>query len=257
MHQVKLAFGFLILVLSFSLPVFSQTEDQELDTIEAEIKKTETKKSEEQKEKERAADLKVDNLADLSKLSAFSDIAVMQRRYMPKTGRFQMNAGLSTMVNDPWNTSLGVNVRGSYNFTEMWGIEGQGFFMSTSQSVAAQDLFSQHNVNAKTSFGALSSYYGAHILWTPFYGKISLFNLRIIPFDMYFTAGGGTTNLDGGPVSTAPTFSVGTGQIFALSRSAAFRWDLTWNMYSIPSGSINNILLSFGASLYIPEATYR
>lgn len=259
MHQVKLSLVFLILSFTFSGQVFAQSEDQELDTIEAEIKKSEVKVNETQKERHEkdVADIKVETLSDLSKLSEFNDIAVMQKRYMPKTGRFQMNAGFATIVNDPWNQSVGANVRAAYNLTEQWGLEGQGFFMSTQQSTAATELLSQHRINAKTSFGALSSYYGANVMWTPLYGKISLFNSRIIPFDMYFSAGGGTTNLDGGPAATAPTFSMGTGQIFALTRSVAFRWDITWNMYTVPSGSVNNLLMSFGASLYIPEASYR
>jgi outer membrane beta-barrel protein len=161
------------------------------------------------------------------------------------------------MVNDPWNSSIGLNLRGAYGLSEAWGLELQGFFMSTNQSQAGQELSAQHGVNSKTSFGSLASYYGGNVMWTPMYGKLSLFNKRIIQFDMYFTLGGGVTNLDGGPTSSASTISLGTGQILALTRALAFRWDLTWNMYTVASGSVNNLILSFGSSFYIPEAKYR
>jgi len=269
MLQVQTIIAFLFFSLLINFPVFAESEDQDLDTIEAEIKNVEVKATEEVRsqsqtqeqeknsEKEPVPEVKIETISDLSKLSEFSDVAVMQRRYMPKTGRFQMNVGLSSMVNDPWYTSVGANLRAAFGLTEQWGLEAHGFFMSTTATTAAQDLFGQHAIQASQSFGALRSYFGGHIMWTPIYGKLSLFNARIIPFDMYFTLGGGTSQLDGGQTSTAPTFSLGTGQIFALTRSTAFRWDLTINNYAVSNGSVNNLLLSFGASFYIPEASYR
>jgi outer membrane beta-barrel protein len=251
---------FLVMLMTYlPMPMWAQDgDDHELDVIEAEIQRPPPVEKPAEVEVKAPEPTKVDAVTDLSKLSSFSDVAVMQRKYMPKTERFQFNTGISSTVNDPWNSSFGLNLRSAYGFNEAWGIELQGLFMTTNQSIAAQELQTQHTVvNVKSSFGSLVSYYGGHVMWTPMYGKLSLFNKRIIQFDMYFTAGGGITNMDGGPVSSAPTVSFGTGQILALTRSVAFRWDLTWNMYTTPNGTVSNLFLNFGSSFYLPEAEYR
>lgn len=245
-------------ILIQSLSSFAQEDDRDLDQIEAEIKKVEIKASQNNsaKDEKEVPDVKVENLSDLSKLQPFSEVSVMQKRYMPKSMRFQLFGGFAAQVNDPWNNVMGGNLRASFGITEAWGIEATSYFLSYNSSQAAQDLYTNHNVNAK-SFGVSTGYTGGQVMWTPIYGKLSLLNKRIIPFDMYFSAGGGTTTLEGSTVASASTTSLSTGQIFALTKSVSFRWDLTWNMYSMPIGTVNSLLLTFGAGWYIPEAGYR
>ena len=117
---------------------------------------------------------------------------------------------------------------------------------------------------------AKNNYLGLDAVWTPIYGKMSLFNRRIVPFDMYFSLGAGQTGLTNAKVSSATSFHVGTGQIFAMSKGIGLRWDLSWNFYnatpqpstgvtSTPPGEsqFNNLLLTIGASFFFPEAKYR
>ncbi len=246
-------------------------DDRDLDQIEAEIKKNEVipppasalpvapaKESSATVTKETSPpEIKVETLSDLSKLQPFSEISVLQRRYMPKSGRVQFFGGLSDIVNDPWNSNSGFNLRAAYGLTEAWGIEVVDYFMSSTPSQAATNLLAQHNVNAQ-SFGVTSGFVGGYVMWTPIYGKMSFSTEKIVPFDMYFNFGSGNTSLSGvGVPSSVSGPSVGTGQVFAITRSVGFRWDLTWNMYTLPSGSTNNLLLTFGANWYFPEASYR
>jgi outer membrane beta-barrel protein len=246
-------------------------EDRDLDQIEAEIKKheirptTPTNTVDKDNAKETTIeDAKVENLSDLSKLQPFSEVSVMQRRYMPKSGRFQLYGGLSDMVNDPWNTTTGLNLRAAYGFTETWGLEFSGYFLGSNPSQAAQALLSQQNVSAQ-SFGTSTGNFGAYIMWTPIYGKMSFTTKKIVPFDMYFTLGAATTSLTApAPVAgtaavpaSASGVSAGFGQIYSITRSVGFRWDLTWNSYTLPSGGVNNLLLTFGANWYFPEVNYR
>lgn len=253
---LRLQLVFLVIFLSFySLSVFAINEDQDLDQIEAEIKKTELKRETNVNEKD-TQEIKVDTYSDLSKLQPFSEVAVLQKRFLPKTGRVQFFGGLGLGMNDPWNNSIETNLRLAYGFTESMGLELAAYFMNTSASQAAQDLQAQHGVSANI-FAKTASYNGAQFMWTPIYGKFSLEEKRIIPFDMYFSFGGGTSVVEGSSLGSASTISVSTGQIFALSRAAAFRWDLTLNSYSLPNGAISNLMLTFGGSYYIPEAPYR
>jgi len=260
-------------LISKAQPVRAQAsdagEDQNLDQIEAEIKKNEPKitpapvvpitkdnSSGEAKEVP-PPDIKIETLSDLSHLQPFSEVSVLQRRYMPKSGRVQFFSGVSDMINDPWNTTTGINLRAAYGLTETWGIEVSDSFLGSSPSQSATSLFSQNNLNAQ-QFGTATGYLGAYIMWTPIYGKLSFSTKKIVPFDMYFSVGGGSTSLTGpGVPASASGVSMAMGQIFAITRSVGFRWDLTWNTYSIPTGGMNNILLTLGANWYFPEASYR
>jgi outer membrane beta-barrel protein len=275
--------GFLLSTALFVLTHFvaqhtwAQEEDSlenatDVDQIEAELQKRTAKTP----TPETAApaptpdkEEKLEDFSGLGKLAPFSEISVIQKRYLPKTGRFQFFGGLANVVNDPWFMGIGLDARAAYHFTETWSIEGTGVFLSTSQREAIKDLYEQHAVKTDSIITA-KGYYGASVVWNPIYGKMGLFNRRIIPFDMYFAFGGGSTAVDGGTGGT--TLHFGTGQIFALSKAMGFRWDFSWNNFSATptqtdaqkaaniqpsSQSFNNLLLTFGVSFFFPEAKYR
>lgn len=206
-------------------------------------------------------EVEVKGVADLSSLSEFKDIAVIQKRYLPKSGRFEGFGGLNGILNDKFFLSFGANLRLAYYFNERWAIEGQGMIISTAENSATKDL-KKHGVQT-INFVSPTNYYGADVKWTPLYGKMSFMNRKITPFDLYLSAGGGITNTNQG--GSEPTIHFGTGQIFAFTKSAAFRWDFSWNFYSATSGVVgakqnstyNNLFLTVGASFFFPEATYR
>ncbi|MBC7372348.1 MAG: outer membrane beta-barrel domain-containing protein, partial [Bdellovibrionaceae bacterium] len=110
------------------------------------------------------------------------------------------------------------------------------------------------------SFGFPKNYFGLDAKYTPFYGKMSWMNKKIIPFEHYFTAGLGNTTVSTG--GSGATFHVGTGQNFALSKRFAVNWDFSMMAYSAKSTdgtvqSFNDLMLTVGMSFFYPEATYR
>ena len=190
----------------------------------------------------------------------FKDVAVIQRRFLPKTSRFELYPNMGLVVNNSffWNTIL--SARFGYNFSEQWGIEGTFAFISSTARKVTDDL--EDNLNVEIADIVIpEGYYGADIKWSPLYGKLGLSGNTIVPFDMYFSLGGGLTQTN---QETAP-FSIhaGTGQIFAISKAFAFRWDLSFYHYSTDtrggtiSGSFTDLYLSMGVSLFFPKATYR
>lgn len=228
----------------------------DVDQIEAELERKAAKKnSPDVPEKEE----KLEDFSGLSKLAPFSEISVIQRRFLPKTKRFELFGGFANVVNDPWFQGMGADLRFGYHFTEEWGIEATGVFLSVTERQAIKDLYKEHGVRTDSVIST-KGYTGAAIVWNPIYGKMGLFNRRIVPFDMYFSLGGGSTKVDGG--TGGSTIHFGTGQIFALTKAVGFRWDFSWNTFSATptTGSaqnFNNLLLTFGASFFFPEAKYR
>ncbi len=219
-------------------------------------------RAEEQQQQQEAkpADLQVKELSDLAKLAPFADVAMIQKRYLPRTGRFEAYIAAATILNDAFFTTIGGDGRLAYYFTERYGVELQAMKMFSSDRRTTKDL--RESSVATTSFVQPTSYFGLDFKWSPVYGKMTYRNRRIIHFDMYFSAGGGSTSHSQG---SSPTVHVGTGQNFALTKSMTFRWDFSLNMYSATStvgtsrgsSSYQNLFLGAGVSWFFPEASYR
>lgn len=252
-------------------PTIKQTEnDAEIEAAPEATITTKKKVIESEPETEVAEESKaekVENLTDLNKLAPFREISVIQKKYLAKTERFQIFAGLGMTTNSPWFLNLGTKVAFAYHLTESFGVELTGTFLSNTEREVAKEIRENNNLEPE-KFVNTKSYLGADLMWVPIYGKISYLNNRIVPFDMYFALGGGTSNTNS-QEGNVPTFHVGTGQIFALSKSMAFRWDYSWTIYqatpiagttagAAPSkNSYNDLILTAGLSFFFPEANYR
>lgn len=208
-------------------------------------------------------DVKVNELKDLSRLSAFREVSVIQKKYLPKTERFQFYAGLGTTTNTPWFLNYGAKLNLAYHFTETVGLELSGMFLASSEREVAKEIRDNNGLKPE-QFIYTTGYYGLDLMWAPIYGKLSNLDGGIVPFDMYFSLGGGTskTNSSEGDV---PTLHVGTGQIFAITKAIAFRWDYSLNIFqatpvaggSAAKGSYNDLILTAGVSFFFPEASER
>lgn len=256
-----------VLFLALAMPLASKAQsgdNEELNIIEMEIDREAPKPEAAVPPTDGYTEAKpVDNtLSDfsgLTGLSPFGEVSVIQRRYMPKTGRFQLFGGLTTITNDPFFMTFGGVAKAGYFLTEKWGVEFNYFALSTSTRSVTEDLKDQHNVGTENLVYP-KSYMGLDVMYVPIYGKMSWFNETIVPFDMYFSAGYGTTNTQNG--ENPGTIHLATGQIFSISKSYAFRWDFSWNFFDAKgiggeTGSFNNLFLTVGMSWFFPEANYR
>ena len=236
-----------------------EAASKDIDQIENEIESKAKKENRQVEQKQSSAPSKLEDFSGLGRLAPFSEISIIQKRFLPKTKRFQFFAGLTGIMNDPWYFSAGGDARLSYNFTEAWGLELQADALSNSQREAIKELHDENGVNTDSIITS-KAYYGASIVWSPIYGKMGMLNRRIVPFDMYFAVGGGTTQVDNG--TGGSTIHLGTGQVYGVSKGFGLRWDFTWNMVNATptngtAQTFNNIMLSFGASFFFPEANYR
>lgn len=202
---------------------------------------------------------KLTDFSGLTHLAPFSEISVIQKRFLPKTNRLQFTGAFSTITNNPWFFTAGVSLKLAYYFTEAWGLEGVYNAMSSSQRQSAQELHDNNTVNAD-SFGFPKNYFGLDAKYTPFYGKMTWLNKKIVPFEHYFTIGGGSTSVSTG--GSGPTLHFGTGQNFALSKRFSVNWDFSMMNYAAKSSdgtnqSFSDLLLTVGVSFFYPEASYR
>ncbi len=244
----------------------AQAQDGSDDDIEAlfdeEAQRTERSRDKKSSDRSsrRAKDQEIKELSGLVKLAPFDDVAIIQKRFLPKTGRFEFFGGGSTNLNDAFFFNIGVVGRAGYYITEDWGLEALFMYLGTEKRDVTKDLKDQKGV-LTDSLVSPEAYYGLDLKWSPIYGKYSLLDSEIVPFDLYFSVGLGVTQTN--QESSPLTVHLGTGQIFAISKSFALRWDFSWNFYTTTSSVTgkdeltDNLFITIGASFFFPEAKYR
>ncbi len=253
-----------ILMLLNPVLILAQSDDSSVESLydKFDDKQIRRSKRKEKKRRRNFDDIQGNNLSQIYKLEPFNDIAVIQRRYLPKTGRFEFSLSGMSGMNNAFFNNLGIGARFSYHFYEEWGVELDYFTFSASKRDVTKSLEKR---SVKTSsLVTAKSYVGASLKWAPIYGKMSFLNKSIVPFDMHFLVGGGQAKTEGQSVAA---FHAGTGQTFAISKSMAVRWDLVFNFYQpeVTSTSTNEVkkqsqtdlYFAIGWSMFFPEASYR
>lgn len=227
---------------------------------------------------EKPPEVKVNKLENLNQLKTFEDVAVIQKRYLPKTQRFEGNFNAAANINDSFFSAYGLGAGLTYNFNEKFSAEFVFKWFSVSNSKASNQLLERGIVT--NGMVATEMFYGVDLRWTPIYGKFSYFDKKIIPFDHYFSIGLGQTQLEAGSSTSNTnirvealddpiTLRISTGEVFALTKWMAFRWDVSWHFMqpevrttrnatsTVTDDLQNNLFLSFGLSFFFPEAKYR
>ena len=207
--------------------------------------------------------LKAKKLSDLVHLSPFSDVAVIQRRFMPKTDRVSASLLSTFTLSSEFFLNPGVAGNLSYHFLEKHGVELSGYYVLTFDRGVTVDL-AKIGADVSEEFPIARGFVGLNYIWVPVYGKIALYNKRILAFDTFFNLGAGMSGVKrkgSSQVIWEPAFVLGMGQIFAITRDVGLRWDLrwhsTWETQSLAMSFLNDILFSVGLSYYYPSAGSR
>jgi len=207
-----------------------------------------------------------ENVDSLSALEEAKDIAVIQKKYLEKTGRWELWGAGAIALNSQYFNFLGLNAKAAYHFNERWAVEGQFMFLSDLEKSITEGLKNDQAIQT-TDIVTPTSYYGINLRWSPIYGKMTLREKTINPFELYFTGGVGFTNTDDG--QSAFTLSGGLGQVYPMSKNTTFRWALTFQNFSANAkgdlkGQIrgqevrsNFLYVSAGVSVYFPFSEKR
>ena len=243
---------------------------------------------------EKIKQIQIKDLSDLQKLTPFKSLSVIQKRYLPKTFRGELNLSISSIINHTFlyfgglSGRLGFFVREDHGF----GLEGFGHFPLL--KFVARDLIVRGEEEGKEGEGITpyinvmpQFYAGAYYKWSPIFGKFSVIDKKIIYFDTYMTLGGGVMKVipngclwadqqvkkqgykgikDFCPQTIYPdinpTVSLSVGQMFAITQDWAFNWELKGLGIFLrgSDGLIKwpwHIDFSVGMNYYFPGAKYR
>lgn len=234
-------------------------DEDELVIVESVLEKntpTRVRKAKPQQVQPRDSEFK--NMSELSGLAPFNEISVLQKKFMPKSSRFEIHGGYNLIANNPFFNISGFQFKLGYYFSERLGIEAAYRSLVTSDSQEAKDLRSIQGVSTR-NLSTVQSGISYSINYSPVYGKISWFDKKIIPFDHFFTLGYAITQTQNENVGG---IQLGTGQLFSWSKSVGFRWDIVWNSYTATtsigvSNTVQDLYVSAGVSYFFPEANYR
>ena len=224
---------------------------------------------------------------ELRQLVLFDDIVVIQRRFLPKVSRFEFHPNIKWIINDPFHYHFMFSGQLGYHFSEYLGAEIFGGYVWGPNRKVTNDLKKNLSINV-TNVVFPKWLYGLSFKWSPFYGKFGGVGASILPFDMYFSVGGGMSRLNttvdseisgsGSNIyscnANAVTVKLETGQLIPFSKSGALRWNIGWflhpkifewtcdrnlqalNLSNLPKFSMD-IYFSIGWSLFFPGAKYR
>lgn len=209
-----------------------------------------------------AKEIKKLNISDYSKIisdSAYDDYSIVQRNYMPKTSRLQIKAGLTKVTNDVFYTNIGLSLSGIYSFNETWGVGFTGVLLNSDRNSQTQNIRDVQLVNIE-NLVTIKNTYGVSVYFSPIYGKWSLLNQKILPFEIYFTGGVAQFTNQSNLIGTAN--SIGVGQLISLTRSSALDINMQWLFYNTKNinnqdQSNNSLLLTVGYSIFWPKPDYR
>lgn len=238
--------------------------------------------------------LKVKSVSDLSRLSPFRDVVVIQKRYLPKTFRGEVGLSLNGLLNNKFFYSGGLSGQLGFFVQEQFGFGVSGMAFDRVKRRVATDLKEK---NGLTPFTDVESHYygGAYFKWNPFYGKFafSFLENQIIYFDMFFLLGGGMVYITKGTDEEIeetlsnpkvesdnpgvyyapekkwwPAGMLGFGQTFAINKDWGVEWNLRWIFYhrrlvdgrgssKVETGWTTDMHLSVGVNYYFPGVKYR
>ena len=166
-------------------------------------------------------------------------------------------------MNNKFFTSVGLNGSLGYHMSERWAVEGRFWFSNLVERDFTKNLEERYAIKT-ADIVTPEGFAGLHLVWTPIYGKLSLFERTISPFELFCTLGGGMIFTD--DKQNVPAVSFSFGQIHPLNSFSTIRWEVGGNIFQArpkqdaqeePEG--NEILseifyISFGISLFFPRS---
>ena len=231
--------------------------------------------------------IQIKSFSDLQRITPYTSISVIQKRYLPKTFRAELNLSLSSIINHTFFYLGGASGRVGFFVREDHGLGLEGFaLLPPIFKLVTKHMIGEPNYILPSSVVLSKFYLGGYYKWSPVFGKFAILDKRIVYFDMYMTIGGGMRWVLNGfevikkqiqerglkvenerPVNQLaqqffPSLTIGLGQIFAVNQSWAFNWELKWfytfvRYQSGPLYTPLGIHFSLGVNYYFPEASYR
>lgn len=186
----------------------------------------------------------------------FSDsMAIVQKSILDKSGRIQWHLSGGLVTTETYYRTFGLLADFTYHMSEFFGVKLFGYVFEASGRDELNDLEKIQSLSVQNLIH-LKNYSGIATYWNPIYGKMTLFNEKIIQYDTFFNLGAGYVNTK----TSTNTIGIhgGLGNLYTLSDSSALRFDLNWVFYKAinlngQEQDANSIVLTVGYSGFFLE----
>lgn len=186
-------------------------------------------------------------------------VKAVQKKPVLKRARVELSPYSAIGVNDPFYTHVAFGGGLTFFPHDNFGLGLSLTYFVAHQKTLAHEVVRIGQKSVPAEFDLPKYFVGVDLHWIPIYGKVSLFNSVIAPFDLYLIAGGGIVNTG---VNSRLSANIGIGQRFFVGDFLALRIELRDHMYldtlrvdgQLRSDIQNYILLQLGVSLFVPPS---
>ncbi len=166
-------------------------------------------------------------------LNPEAEIRVVQDRVVSRRNRFELAPEfLSVLGGDAYNktTTLGLNL--NYHITPQWSLGLKYGYSFNALRPEGEHLLTDTSVNGKglipdIDFPKQQAMFLVN--WYPIYGKMNLYDLGVVHFDVYAIAGAGQVELKSG---TTMSYTGGAGLGLWVSQHLSTRFELRYEGYT-------------------------
>ncbi|MCY4523483.1 MAG: hypothetical protein OXB84_01960 [Halobacteriovoraceae bacterium] len=188
------------------------------------------------------------DLYDFSWLDSDKKIYVLQNKVYKKSGRHYLGIGSIINSSSKYQDIYGLKFSYTVYFSEGWGFRLFYNQYKGRENTAAENLKAYDNITPFTR--KLDTKKGIIILWSPFYGKLNIFN-KIIYVDWFFGMGGGIIE---GQDNAETIVSTSSRDIFAPVSDTAIMTNTGICLYL---GQSFNLNLTYHFDLYNARDVYK
>ena len=178
-------------------------------------------------------------------------VRVIQHRPFLRRERVELAPFMGTNINDALVSHFVAGATLNYHISEDLALGINGGYSLGSETDLFDEVIEDYELFAEVS--QLVWFADVHFQYAPIYGKFTLFDTWIVPWDTYVLIGAGyiETQLGGKPMLTA-----GIGQRYFMNRWFTVNVELrnlTYNEdYPSSSELYNNLLFTAGVSFFLP-----
>ena len=165
-------------------------------------------------------------------VTARNRIRIVQKRAVNRDLRFETHLGLGMMAGgDPYIDSNQLGLNFDFHINPKWSIGTRYSLYQNKLSSEGERVFNQATLNNpfRDVYDYASSSLLGTITWYPLYGKVNLFDVKVVQFDIYTLAGAGQIQLESS--GTQPVWTVGGGLGFWLTQHLSTRFEIRYQAY--------------------------
>lgn len=175
-------------------------------------------------------------------LNPDTNVEVVQDRMVPRKNRFEFSPEFSGTMggDDTYSKTQNAGMNIHYHINHRWSVGvkyNHSFNKLTAEGEAMVDAayedFLNNPIDPQKPIPEIDYQKSESLVflnWYPIYGKMNLFESKIVQFDVYGLLGAGNVQLKSG---TKPTYSAGGGIGFWMSKQLSTRFELRYQKYNV------------------------